>query len=175
MPSLPFTPAFLSRPVLPFFGLLVAGLLVAGCDSAGTDGSETDRSESWMGNWQVLTNTSPGVGGIDPVEIVYEEEGIGTYWILGAERIVVITTVQGVDGCGEDEFRVVDVAGNTVTIDNGVVIYTVEYEVSGEELFAVVVDAEEDEPGRLDGSGFVGTTWEAKAVAGDPYQRAGCL
>jgi len=101
------------------------------------------------------------------IEIVYEDIGVQTYCILEAERTIELTAVDGEDGCGRVESDVTEVSGKTMTINNGIYVFTVAYDVSGDRLFAEVIDAV-DEPD------LMGTTWEAVRIAGDPFELAGC-
>jgi len=159
--------SFYSVTRLLVFLLFGSLLILSGCDSADNSAMEEQRAEPWLDTWKVLSTTSPGTEVTGPIEIVYEDIGVQTYWILEAERTIELTAVDGENGCGRVEADVTEVSGKTMTINNGIYVFTVAYDVSGDQLFAEVIDAV-DEPD------LIGTTWEAVRIAGDPFELAGC-
>ena len=149
--------------------LLTFGLVLAGCDSGGTGGDDPSGdgvSRPWLGNWQMLSESTRDIDGIGRIEVIYADAGIRRYWILQPDHTIELSTVEGVEDCARVRSTVTDIEASTMTIDNGVYVFTIEYEVTGDELIATIVDSDEPDA--------IGGIWKGRAIDGDPYELAGC-
>lgn len=147
--------------------LLLFGLVLTGCDSSGADSSNGDSvSRPWLSDWQMLSETTRDIEGIGRIETIYADLGIRKYWVLQSDHTIELSNVEGVEDCARVRSNVTDIGEATMTVDNGVYVFTIEYEVTGDELVATIVDSDE-----LDA---IGVSWKGRATDGDPYELAGC-
>jgi len=144
--------------------LLITGFIVA-CDSGGGSDTSNAQDAEWAGTWNVLSTTTQTVVG--EITNDYDELGLTVYWTLGTDYVEEITAVDGVEGCGRVRSDVLAVNGRVVTLDNGIYVFDIEYETSGDRLTATVV-ASDDEPD------LVGARWKAVAADGEARTLAGC-
>jgi acyl-CoA hydrolase len=114
----------------------------------------------------MLSETTRDIEGIGRIETIYADLGIRKYWVLKSDYTIELNNVEGVEHCARVRSNVTDIGATTMTVDNGVYVFTIEYEVTGDELVATIVDS--DEPDAIGGS------WKGRATDGDPYELAGC-